>query len=125
MTNYVKDAIGEELSLVSVDGKEEDSAITYLFKLDDRNITFEAASIISALFVDGSRFGNYKEEIYIKYEEGIAESEYYKNERLRIGNDLNLNEEDMNSGRAIINVDNYKDIDKLTQYAVELDNENK
>jgi hypothetical protein len=121
MINYVKNAIGEDLSLLSVDGKEEDSVMTFVFTLDDRNITFTATSLINAPFIDGSRFGNYKEEIFIKYEEGIVESEYYKTERLRIGNDLNIKDEDMKFGLAIINVDNYKDIDKLTRYAVELD----
>jgi hypothetical protein len=121
MINYVKDAISEDISLVSVDGKEDDSVMTYVFKLDDRNTTFTATSLIHAPFIDGSRFGNYQEEINIKYEEGIVESEYYITERLRIGNDLNINDEDLKFGLAIINVDNYKDIDKLTRYTVELD----
>lgn len=121
MIKYVKDAIGEDISLVSVDGNENDSVITYLFKLDNRNVTFEATSLITAPSIDGTQFGNYEEHISIQYEEGIAESEYYKTERLRIGKELNIKDEDMEFGLAIIQVDNYKDINKVTQFAIELD----
>lgn len=121
MINYVKKAIGEDVSFVSVDGNEDDDVMTYVFNLDVRNVTFKATSVINAMFVDGSQFGNYKEEIYIYYEEGIAESEYYIAERLRIGNDLNINDDDMDYGLAAIYVDNYNDIEKVAQFAVKLD----
>lgn len=44
---------------------EGDFVMTYIYKLEDRDITFEATSVITALGVDGTRFGNYEEEIYI------------------------------------------------------------
>ncbi len=121
MTEYVMEAIEEPISFVSATGNAEDPVVTYVYKLDDRDITFEATSIITALGVDGSRFGNYDEEIYIYYEEGIAKSDYYSQERVRIGNALDIDEEDENFVLSIINVENYEDIGKLAQYAVELD----
>jgi len=121
MIKYVKDAIGEDISLVSVDSNRGNSVMTYVFKLDDRDATFKATSAIDALHVDGSQFGNYEEEIYIKYEEGIAESEYYIAERARIAKELNVKEKDMEFGLAIIYVDNYEAIDKVAQFAVKLD----
>jgi len=121
MINYVKGAIGEDISLVSVDSNYDNSLMTYVFKLDDRNATFKATSVISALSIDGEQFGNYKENIYIKYEEGIAESEYYIAERLRIEEELNIKGKYKKIGLAIIYVDNYEDIDKVAQYALKLD----
>lgn len=122
MTEYVKTVIREAISFVSVDGSEDTEVMTYLYRLDDRNVTFEVTSVISALGLDGSRFGNYKEEIYVYYEECIAESAFYKSERLRIGNELNIHEEDRNFSLAQISVHNYKDIEKLAHYAIALDN---
>lgn len=121
MTEYVKEAIDEPITFVSTTGNAEDPVVTYVYKLDDRDITFEATSVITALGVDGSRFGNYNEEIYIYYEEGIAKSDYYSKERIRIGNALDIDEEDANFVLSMINVENYEDIGKLAQYAVELD----
>lgn len=121
MTEYVMEAIEEPISFVSATGNAEDPVVTYVYKLDDRDITFEATSVITALGIDGSRFGNYDEEIYIYYEEGIAKSDYYSKERVRIGNALDIDEEDENFILSIINVENYEDIGKLAQYAVELD----
>ncbi len=121
MTKYVVDAIDEPITFVSVVGNPVDPVMTYIYKLEDRDITFEATSVITALGVDGARFGNYDEEIYIYYEEGIAKSDYYSTERLRIGNALDIDEEDENFVLSIINANNYKDIEKLAQYAVEID----
>lgn len=121
MTDYVKNTIHEDISLVSVESDEYDNVITYIFKLDDRNMTFKVTSVIYALSIDGARFGNYNKEIYIYYEKGIVESEYYIAERLRIGNELNIEEKDRDFAYSTINVNNYKDIDKLAQYAIELD----
>lgn len=122
MTEYVKAAIREEISFVSVDGSEDTEVMTYLYRLDDRNVTFEVTSVISALGLDGSRFGNYKEEIYVYYEEGIAESEFYISERQRIGAEMNIQEVGVDFSLAQINEHNYKDIDKLARYAIALDN---
>ncbi|MDP4177614.1 MAG: hypothetical protein Q8900_04650 [Bacillota bacterium] len=121
MVKYVKDAIGEKVSLVSVDGSENRDVMTYVFQLDSRNITFKATSIISGLSIDGAQIGDYKEEINIKYEEGIAESEYYINKRSQIAKDLNINDEDMEFGLAIVHVNNYEDINKISQFAIKLD----
>lgn len=121
MTEYVMEAIDEPITFVSATGNAEDPVVTFIYKLDERDITFESTSVITAPGVDGSRFGNYDEEIYIYYEEGIAKSDYYSTERLRIGNALNIEEEDQNFVLSIINAKNYEDISKLAQYAVELD----
>ncbi len=121
MTKYVTDAIDEPVTFDSVVGNPEDPVMTYVYKLEDRDITFEATSVITALGVDGTRFGNYDEEIYIYYEEGIVKSDYYSTERLRIRNALEIDEEDENFVLSIINANNYEDINKLAQYAVELD----
>lgn len=121
MTEYVMEAIDEPITFVSATGNAEDPVVTYVYKLGDRDITFEATSVITALGVDGSRFGNYDEEVYIYYEDGIAKSDYYSKERIRIGNALDVEEEDENFVLSIINVKNYEDIDKLAKYAVELD----
>lgn len=121
MTEYVMEAIDEPFTFISATGNAEDPVVTYVYELDERDITFEATSVITALGVDGSRFGNYVEEIYIYYEEGIAKSDYYSKERVRIGNALDIDEEDENFVLSIIKVKNYEDIGKLAQYAVELD----
>lgn len=119
--NYVADAIGEDISLVGVEGSETDPMITYTFMIDTRNVTFTASSVISALFIDGSQFGNYGEEIYIKYEEGIAESEQYIAERLKIAEKFSIEEVDNDYGSAVIEIKNYNDIDRLAQYTVAVD----
>ena len=121
MVQYVKAAVGEEVSLVRVNGNDEDSVMTYEFKLNGRDATFTATSVISALSLDGAQIGNYSESIYIKYEEGIAESESYIAERARAAKELGIRDEDMKFGLSIIALDNYKDIDKAARFVVRLD----
>lgn len=121
MVNYVADAVGEDITLVGVEGSEADSVMTYIFKIDERDVTFTASSVISALFIDGSQFGNYREEIYIGYEEGIAESEYYIAERLKIAEEFSIEEKDNDYSLAVVGIKNYDDIDRLAQYTVAVD----
>ena len=66
---YASKIIGEPIEFVSKSGEESDDHITYTFKLIQRNIEFYINSDISAVFVDGTRFSNYKEELYTNYEE--------------------------------------------------------
>jgi hypothetical protein len=121
MIKYVEKAIGEDISFISVESNERVHSKTFIFNLDKRNITFTAESVITAPFVDGTQFGNFKEEIYINYERDIAESEYYILERQRIAREFNIDDEDMEYGLAIVRVNNYNDIDKLAQFIIRLD----
>lgn len=121
MIKYVDKAIGEDISFVSVESNDRDHSKTFIFNLDKRNITFTAESVITAPFVDGTQFGNFKEEIYINYERDIAESEYCILERERIARELKIDDEDMEYGLAIVRVNNYNDIDKLAKFIMRLD----
>ena len=51
----------------------------------------------------------------------IAESEYYILKRQGIARELNIDDEDMEYGLAIVRVNNYNDIDKLAQFVIRLD----
>lgn len=121
MTRTVQAAIDEPVSFVRVETNEQDKPCTYIFNLDDRGVTFEARSIITAFSMDGTVFGNYYQETRIMYEEGIAESELYSAERARIAAGLDIEEEDLGYGLAVIHLKNYTDIEKLAEYAVAVD----
>ena len=89
MTEYVMEAIDEPITFVSAKGNAEDPVVTYVYKLDERDITFEATSVITALGVDGSRFGNYDEEMQYfpvkvpKLEKVNGEGKYYRIQEAR------------------------------------------
>ena len=119
IVKYTENAIGEDISLINVDGEETDDLITYTFNIDKRNIPFTVTSFITAMFVDGTQMSGYYEEIVINYEEQVAE--YYTSERNILTQKYNLNYEDLDYGLSIIHVQNYNDIDNLSKFITELD----
>lgn len=121
MTRMVQAAIDEPVSFVRVETNEQDNPRIYIFSLDERGVTFEARSMITAFSMDGTVFGNYYQETRIMYEEGIAESELYSSERARIAEGVDIEEEDLGYGLAIVHLKNYTDIEKLADYAVAID----
>ena len=116
---YTENAIGEDISLINVDGEETDDLITYTFNIDKRNITFTVTSFITSMQIDDTQVGGYYEEIVVNYEEQIAEN--YTSERNILAQKYNINYEYLDYGLAIIHVQNYNDIDNLSNFIAELD----
>ena len=119
MVKYVQSAIDEDISLISVEGTEQDNKVTYTFNLDNRDITFTATSCIGAMFIDGSQFGNFNEDIYIEYEEGIADS--YLTKSSEIAQKYDIDDVHSEVVSPTIHVTNYEDIEKVAKFVIELD----
>ena len=121
---YVNKVIDEPVEYVSQLGVEKDTTISYIFKLTERNIEFSVESTISAPFIDGSQFGNYKETIYIVYESAIIFNSNYVSEREKIAKKYNIQETlngNDNYHYYTTTINNYNDLSNLTNYYLELD----
>ncbi len=123
MTKYVHKIIDEDVEFIS-QNIAGDTA-TYTYKLTDRDIEFHMSSSISAIFIDGSQFSNYKEKISTDYEYAIAYSDYYKEERNKLAIEYNINESlinDISRSYYKININNYNDLENLVNYYIAVDN---